>query len=55
MFEAVYGNEALSCICIFKWFKIFKEGYEDLENDPTSGQTSTDQNAEDCVLLATDH
>jgi hypothetical protein len=25
MLETVYGNEALPCKCIFKWFKIYRE------------------------------
>jgi hypothetical protein len=55
MLETVYGNKALSCICIFTWLKIFREGYEDLKNYPRSGQPSTAQNAQDCVLVARDH
>jgi len=55
MIETVYDNTALSCICIFMWLKIFREGYEDLENDPRCGQPSTAQNAQDCVLVARDH
>jgi hypothetical protein len=26
MLETVYGNEALPCMCIFTWLKIFREG-----------------------------
>jgi hypothetical protein len=28
----------------FEWFKRFREVYEDLEDDPDSGQLSTSQN-----------
>jgi len=54
MFETVYGNKALSCLCILVWLKVFRKGYEDLENDLRSGQPSTAQNEQDCVLVARD-
>jgi hypothetical protein len=52
MLQTFYGNFAVSCICIFIWLKIFREGYEDPENDPRSGQPSTTQKAQDCVMVA---
>jgi hypothetical protein len=40
----VHGYEALSCKDVFQWFKMFREGCEDSEYDPRSGQPSTAQN-----------
>jgi len=34
MLEFVYRNEALSCMHVFEWFHRFREGCEDLEDDP---------------------
>jgi hypothetical protein len=30
---------------VFEWFKGFKDGREDLQNDPRSGRPSASQNA----------
>jgi hypothetical protein len=32
------------CLVCFEWFKRYREGHEDLEDDPDSGQLSTTQN-----------
>jgi len=45
----VYGDATLSRTMVFKWHKAFKEGQENVEDDPRSGRpvTSTnDQNVE---------
>jgi transposase len=59
MLTSVYGNESLSCIHVFEWLKTFREGCDDSENDPRSGQPSTAQNLETVVkvheLVARDH
>jgi hypothetical protein len=35
---------ALSCICVFEWFKLYEDGNYDLHSDPRSG-CPTSQNA----------
>jgi transposase len=46
MLQTVYGDEALSGSSIFEWFKRFKDGREDLQDDPRSGRPSTSRNAD---------
>jgi len=33
----VYGNESVSCAFLFKWFRQFRVGHEDIEVDLRSG------------------
>jgi transposase len=40
MLQTVCGDEALSRSCVFDWFKRFKDGREDLQDDPRSGRPS---------------
>jgi hypothetical protein len=46
MLQTVYGEEALSRSSIFEWFKLFKDGREDLQDDPRSGLPSSSRNAD---------
>ncbi|KAJ8961260.1 hypothetical protein NQ318_008944 [Aromia moschata] len=49
MVKEVYGNECLSHIQVFEWFKRFREGSETTEDDPRPGRPSmskADQNIE---------
>jgi transposase len=46
MLQNVYGDEALSRSSIFGWFKRFKDGRDDLQDDPRSGSPSTSRNAD---------
>jgi transposase len=46
MLQTVCGNEALSCSNVFEWFKRFKDGREDLQDDPKSGRPSASRNVE---------
>ncbi|KAJ8943946.1 hypothetical protein NQ318_016104 [Aromia moschata] len=49
MLKDVYGNECLSRIQLFEWFKRFKEGRETTEDNPRPGRPSTlktDENIE---------
>jgi hypothetical protein len=39
MLQTVRGNKALTYTFVFEWFKEFKEGYNDHENDPKSWQS----------------
>jgi len=44
-----YGDATLSRTLVFKWHKAFKEGQENVENDPCSGRpisSTYDQNVE---------
>jgi len=36
-----YGDQCLSRTQVFEWFKKFKEGREDVGDDPKSGRPST--------------
>ncbi|XP_034015775.1 protein GVQW3-like [Thalassophryne amazonica] len=41
LLQQVCGNETMSCSHVFEWCKRFKEGREDVEDDPRSGRPST--------------
>jgi hypothetical protein len=45
MLQSVSGDEALTHGNVFEWFKQFKDGHEDLQDDPRSGSPSTSRNA----------
>jgi hypothetical protein len=45
MLHTLY-DEALSRSNVFECFKRFKDGHEDLQDDPRSGHPSTSQNAD---------
>ena len=42
----VYGDQCLSRTQVFEWFKKFKEGREDVGDDPKSGRPSTAKSQE---------
>jgi hypothetical protein len=44
--QAVYGDETLSHRNVFEWFKRFKDGREDLQDDPRSRRPSASRNAD---------
>ncbi|KAK8395421.1 hypothetical protein O3P69_006220 [Scylla paramamosain] len=44
MLQKVYGDETMSRSRVFEWCKRFKEGREDVEDDPRSGRPSTSRN-----------
>jgi hypothetical protein len=46
MLQTVYGDEALSHSSVFEWFERFRDGREDLQDDPSSGCPSTSLNAD---------
>ncbi|GBM38505.1 hypothetical protein AVEN_24597-1 [Araneus ventricosus] len=56
MVVKVYGVEAVSKKCVFEWFKRFRDGKEDVEDEPRSGQppTSTTPDNIDRRMLADD-
>ena len=41
MLQQVYGEETMSRTRAFEWHKRFKEGWEEVEDDPRSGRPST--------------
>jgi hypothetical protein len=46
MLQTAHGDEALCRSSVFEWFKRFKGGREDLQDDPRSGRPSTSRNAD---------
>ena len=54
-----YGDATLLRTIIFKWQKVFKEGWENVEDDPRSGRpisSTNDQNVEVVrAVMAKDH
>jgi hypothetical protein len=41
LLKEVYGDECLSCTQVFEWFKRFKEGRGETEDDPCPGRPCT--------------
>ncbi|GBM24254.1 Putative uncharacterized protein FLJ37770 [Araneus ventricosus] len=41
MLVKVYGVDAVSKKCVFEWFKRFRDGKEDVKDEPRSGRPST--------------
>jgi len=41
LLKKVYGDECLSRIQVFEWFKRFKEGRKEIEDDQRPGRPST--------------
>ena len=50
----MYGDQCLSRTQVFEWFKKFKEGRENVGNDPKSGRPSTAKTQENVVLVNTE-
>ena len=46
MLQQVYGEETMSHTPAFEWHKSFKEGREEVEDDPRSGRPSTSRTAD---------
>ena len=46
MLQQVYGEETMSPTRAFEWHKRFKEGREEVEDDPRSGRPSTSRMAD---------
>jgi len=40
MLNAAYGDQALSCSIVFRWYGRFRDGREDNEDDPRSSRPS---------------
>ncbi|GBO23081.1 hypothetical protein AVEN_56459-1 [Araneus ventricosus] len=41
MLAKVYGVNAVSKKCVYEWFKRFRDGKEDVEDEPRSGRPPT--------------
>ncbi|GBN99119.1 Putative uncharacterized protein FLJ37770 [Araneus ventricosus] len=41
MLVKVYGVYAVSKKCVFEWFKLFRDGKEDVKDEPRSGRPAT--------------
>jgi len=48
----VYGDQCLSRTQVFEWIKKFKEGREDIRDDPKSGRPSTAKTQENVEKVA---
>lgn len=48
----IYGDQCLSRTQVFEWFKKFKEGREDVGDDPKSGRPSTARTRENVEKVA---
>ena len=48
-----YGDATLSRTVVFNWHKAFKEGRENVENDPRSGRPTSSTNDENVEVVRT--
>jgi hypothetical protein len=46
----VYGDTTLSRTIVFRWHKAFKEGRENVEDDPLSGKPISSTNDENIII-----
>jgi transposase len=57
MIQEAYGDSALSYSQVSRWLKLFKNGREEVEDDPRSGRPSTSKSDKNvfrvCDLLNT--
>ena len=44
MVNAAYGDQALSCSDVFRWYERFRDGRENIEDDPRSGRPTECRN-----------
>ena len=51
MLQQVYQDQTLSRSTVFLWHKRFKEGREDVEDDPRGGRPSTSRNKTNVELV----
>ena len=49
--QDVYGDDAMSRAWVFEWHRRFKEGREDVEDDPRSGRSSTSTTEENVEII----
>jgi len=41
LIQQVYSGETLSCTCVFEWHKLFREGWETMDDNARSRRPST--------------
>jgi len=46
-----YGDATLSCTMVLKWHKAFKEGRENVEDDPRSGRPNSSTNGQNMEVV----
>ena len=51
MLQQIYHKQTLSRSTVFLWYKRFKEGREDVEDDPRGGRPSTGRNESNADLV----
>ena len=51
MLQQVYQQQTLCCSIVFLWHKRFKEGHEDVEDDPRGRRPSTSSNETNVKLV----
>ena len=51
LLQDVYGDDAMSRARVFEWHRRFKEGREDVEDDPRSGRPSTSTTEENVEIV----
>ena len=55
MVNAAYGDQALSRLNVFRWYERFRDGRENIEDDPRSGRPTEGRNEDNvekiCQLL----
>ncbi|GBM62177.1 Putative uncharacterized protein FLJ37770 [Araneus ventricosus] len=49
MLVKVYGVDAVSKKCVFEWFKRFRDGKEDVRDEPRSGRPPTSTTSNECA------
>ena len=47
----VYGEDVMSRLRVFEWYKRFKSGHEEVEDDPRSGRPSTTKTDKNIVRV----
>ena len=52
MVHAAYGDQALSCSNVFQWYGRFRDGQEDIEDDPRIGQATECRNDNNVDMIS---